>query len=251
MRDSIGQQFRHWVRDHRYKTAISYNVYVPPRRVLIVDDEIQWRRILYDNLSFDGYQCSAVASALLALAETPRFSPDVALVDVRMPGMDGISLLKEFRSRKATARLPVVFITGFEKIAAMRAIRNAGFGFVPVLEKNMEIYQPRETIERLLSTDRCRSEIEVDHPRRVIRFGEKEIRLSAREFELFLVLLACDGPVSGKDLHCRVFPGSDDSSVVNVNILRLRRKIAKQTDAISIVTVADGFAIAFNEHYNL
>jgi DNA-binding response OmpR family regulator len=80
-------------------------------RVLIVDDEPEIGRILALILGAAGFEATAVEGGRAALARIAQAPPDVVLLDVRMPGLDGFEVLRQVRESPATARLPVLMLT--------------------------------------------------------------------------------------------------------------------------------------------
>ena len=82
-----------------------------PAHVLVVDDEKAIRRLIRDMLEPEGYRVSAASSGAEALALMRQDTPDVALLDLKMPGMGGPDVLREIR--KAYGALPVIIITGY------------------------------------------------------------------------------------------------------------------------------------------
>lgn len=83
-------------------------------RILYVDDEEDIRTIVEMALGLDvdiELQSLSSGAEALALLDTAEFEPDMALIDMMMPGMSGIELLGELRSRSATMELPIYFIT--------------------------------------------------------------------------------------------------------------------------------------------
>jgi CheY-like chemotaxis protein len=66
-------------------------------RVLIIDDDRETMRLLKDHLEREGYQVSSVADPRLALPEVRRFRPDLVLLDVLLPGVDGLEICKQIR----------------------------------------------------------------------------------------------------------------------------------------------------------
>lgn len=82
------------------------------KRVLYIEDEtdLQWlvKHILESDGGFEVRVCSSGAEALHCVAEV---APDLILLDVMMPGMDGFSILRELRARPESAELPVIFLT--------------------------------------------------------------------------------------------------------------------------------------------
>jgi CheY-like chemotaxis protein len=81
-------------------------------RVLIVDDDPIMATNLVELLFFEGYEAHAVNSGEAALASIRSARPDIILSDVRLPGIDGLTLLRSLRNNPHTARIPFVFMTG-------------------------------------------------------------------------------------------------------------------------------------------
>src|SRR3954454_25170079 len=80
------------------------------RRVLIVDDEEGFRDGVADLLSMEGYQVSVARNAVEAVPMLPDFKPEIILLDLRMPLLDGEAFLRGIRGLPATRRVPVVLI---------------------------------------------------------------------------------------------------------------------------------------------
>jgi type II secretory ATPase GspE/PulE/Tfp pilus assembly ATPase PilB-like protein len=81
------------------------------RTVLLVDDEDTLRRVMRDLLVRDGYEVVEARTGVEALDQTDRHAPDVIVLDLNLPGMDGYSVLSELRSRAATRDIPVIVLT--------------------------------------------------------------------------------------------------------------------------------------------
>ena len=79
--------------------------------VLLVDDEDVLRKVMKDLLTRDGYQVVEAATGLEALDQVDRHAPDIIVLDLNLPGLDGYSVLKELRTRPATSRIPVIVLT--------------------------------------------------------------------------------------------------------------------------------------------
>ncbi len=88
---------------------------VAPRRsgakVLLVDDEDQLRRVMKDLLERDGYEVTEAADGVEALDQVDRHAPDIIVLDLNLPGLDGYGVLSHLRSRPATQDIPVVVLT--------------------------------------------------------------------------------------------------------------------------------------------
>jgi two-component system response regulator AtoC len=98
-------------------------------RVLVVDDDEDTLRLLSELLTKEGYQVRTVADAKAALADVAKMEPDVVITDIQMPGMDGMALLMELRSR--VPRALVILATAYGSLeAAMEGIKAGAFDFI-------------------------------------------------------------------------------------------------------------------------
>jgi type II secretory ATPase GspE/PulE/Tfp pilus assembly ATPase PilB-like protein/CheY-like chemotaxis protein len=79
--------------------------------VLMVEDEDQLRRVMKDLLQREGYRVAEARDGIQALDEVDRFAPDVIILDLNLPGIDGYSVLAQLRSRPATRDIPVMVLT--------------------------------------------------------------------------------------------------------------------------------------------
>ena len=79
--------------------------------VLLVDDEDQLRRVMKDLLVRDGYSVAEARDGAEALNEVDRHAPDIIVLDLNLPGMDGYSVLSQLRSRSITEKIPVIVLT--------------------------------------------------------------------------------------------------------------------------------------------
>jgi len=80
-------------------------------KVLLVDDEDQLRRVMRDLLERDGYVVTEARDGVEALDQIDRHAPDIIVLDLNLPGLDGYGVLSHLRSRPATAAIPVVVLT--------------------------------------------------------------------------------------------------------------------------------------------
>ena len=94
------------------------------RRLLVVDDEEAIRESLSAALTAEGLDVAAAATAEAALALLDRFQPDIVLSDIRMPGLDGVELLRILRDRAPT--IDVVLMTAHQDMSTVIAAMRAG-----------------------------------------------------------------------------------------------------------------------------
>jgi type II secretory ATPase GspE/PulE/Tfp pilus assembly ATPase PilB-like protein/CheY-like chemotaxis protein len=79
--------------------------------VLLVEDEEQLRRVMKDLLEREGYIVAEARDGIQALDQVDRFAPDVIILDLNLPGLDGYSVLSQLRSRPATRAIPIMVLT--------------------------------------------------------------------------------------------------------------------------------------------
>ncbi|MFZ5625180.1 MAG: ATPase, T2SS/T4P/T4SS family [Gemmatimonadota bacterium] len=79
--------------------------------VLLVEDEDQLRRVMKDLLEREGYRVGEARNGIEALDQVDRFGPDVVILDLNLPGVDGYTVLSKMRSHPSTARIPVIVLT--------------------------------------------------------------------------------------------------------------------------------------------
>jgi type II secretory ATPase GspE/PulE/Tfp pilus assembly ATPase PilB-like protein/CheY-like chemotaxis protein len=79
--------------------------------VLLVEDEEQLRRVMKDLLQREGYRVAEARDGIQALDEVDRFAPDVIILDLNLPGLDGYGVLAQLRSRPATREIPIMVLT--------------------------------------------------------------------------------------------------------------------------------------------
>jgi CheY-like chemotaxis protein len=119
------------------------------RSILLVDDEPDGVEALLRMFERCGYAARAVTSAEAALAAIKAERPGVVLLDIMMPGMDGVALLKEIRADPANANLPVLMLTANHR----RMLESYTSGAQDYLLKPVDFARVRESVERQLRND--------------------------------------------------------------------------------------------------
>ena len=115
-------------------------------RVLIVDDEEGFRDGVADLLGMEGYEVSVARDAVEAVRVLPEFRPEVILLDLRMPHLDGESFLRGMGGLPASKRVPVVLISAKEDLQQI-ALRTGAAGY---LSKPFEAPQLLSLLEKVL-----------------------------------------------------------------------------------------------------
>ncbi|HZF11583.1 MAG TPA: response regulator [Thermoanaerobaculia bacterium] len=115
-----------------------------PTRVLVVEDNLDAAVTLVDLLTLWGYEVSAVHDGLAAVEVAPEYRPDVVLLDIGLPGIDGYEVARRLRRRSELDGLLVVAVTGYGQEGDRQRAREAGFDHHLVKPVDLE------TLRRLL-----------------------------------------------------------------------------------------------------
>jgi len=205
-------------------------------RILLVDDEPRILNFLSSKLRVSGYEVLTAANGREALEQVPAQDPDLVVLDVLMPGMDGFEALRELRSFSA---VPVIILSA--KGTNADKIRGLGLGADDYLAKPFspdELVARIEAVRRRLSPARQRPESEqlalgdltIDFRRRRVTVRGEEVRLTRVEWLLLSELAQNAGTLMlYGELLARVWGPEyrDDVQILRTWVSRLRDKIDK------------------------
>jgi DNA-binding response OmpR family regulator len=211
-----------------------------PRTILLVDDDALMRRSLAFHLEQAGYQVHPAANAEDAIAFVQHSLPDLVLLDIALPGMDGLDALRELKSHHD---LPVIFLTGRRR--ELDEVVGLELGADDYITKPFDIdvvlahikavlrrmekgSQPEKPSQRLVAGD-----LEIDPQAHTVLCAGETLDLSPREFDLLLLLAAQPEKVfSTEDLLAQVWGAEfvGQPQVVYVHIRWLRQKLEADPD---------------------
>ncbi len=120
-------------------------------KILVVDDEASIRELLSDYLETAGYLVATAKSGEEALSKADEFLPDFLMLDIILPGVDGINVYETLRKKSSFSRIPVIFFStlGIEAVPVSFSRRIAGFPYAFVRKPIDGEFLVRE-VERLL-----------------------------------------------------------------------------------------------------
>jgi len=203
------------------------------RRILVVDDEDNLRTMLVAALKFEGYDVTAAADGREGLRSVKESKPDLIVLDVMMPELDGFGMLK--RLRESGDRTPVVFLTARDTSAD--AVEGLVLGADDYLSKPFSLEELVARVEAVMrrtdaspnaSSTMTLADLTIDDVAHRVTRGAEEIHLSPTEYKLAAFLLANTGRVMSRgQLLTNVWGYSpdDDPSVVETYIGYVRKKI--------------------------
>jgi two-component system, OmpR family, phosphate regulon response regulator PhoB len=212
-------------------------------RVLIVDDDPDIQRLVSYNLSQAGFQVTTAVSGRLALDSVQKHPPDLIILDVMLPDIDGLEVCRSLRQRDNSRRIPVIMLTArTEEIDRVVGFEVGADDYV------MKPFSPRELVLRVKSIFRRIGEdrsdvlrigrIRLFPQRRHVVAGSRSITLTAKEFDLLQELMRARGNVLTREmLMDKVwgYHGDAASRTLDTHVRRLREKLGD--DGVHVETV--------------
>lgn len=217
-------------------------------KVLIVEDEETLARTLAERLRSDGYVAITAHDGEAGLDKVREEHPDLIVLDIMLPKLDGLSLCRIIRRDPATAHIPIIMLTargtevdkivGLESGADDYIVKPLALGeFLARVRAVMRRAPGRLALQDELSSNDIRLSLT---GRRMFK-GENEVKLSNKEFDLLAELMRNKGVVLSRDLILTKIWGYDyfvEKRTVDVHIRWLREKIEDDpSDPKRIVTV--------------
>jgi two-component system OmpR family response regulator len=170
----------------------------PQRRVLVVDDEPSIVDAVATALRYEGYDVREAGTGRQALAEMERFQPDLVVLDVMLPDLDGFEINR--RIRRGGAPTAVLFLTARDTVPdKVRALRDGGDDYVTKPFSLAELMARVDAVLRRTSTPGSddaddewvlrHADVELDQHRHEVTRGGSPITLTAKEFDLLRYLM--------------------------------------------------------------
>ena len=218
-------------------------------RVLVVEDERDVAELLRYNLTKDGYDVVLAATGADAVKQAHEAHPDVVLLDIMVPQLNGWEICRRLKQDAETRAIPVIMVTG--RVEEGDKVLGFEVGADDYVTKP---FSPRELLARIRAVARRGrvdpvgrktqvkvGDLEIDRHRFEVRMKGRAVALTPKEFELLALLANSPGRVFGRDelldaVWCR--DGFVEPRTVDVHLARLRRKFtAARVPAPGVETV--------------
>ncbi|MFN3678287.1 MAG: response regulator transcription factor RpaB [Thermosynechococcus sp.] len=227
-------------------------------KILVVDDEASIRRILETRLSMIGYTVVTAADGEEALTTFRQEQPDLVVLDVMMPKLDGYGVCQELRKE---SDVPIIMLTALGDVAdRITGLELGADDYVvkPFSPKELEA-RIRSVLRRIEKTSTSGipssgviqvGNIRIDTNKRQVYKGEERIRLTGMEFMLLELLVGRSGePFSRAEILEQVWGYTPerhvDTRVVDVHISRLRAKLEDDPSNPELILTARGTGYLF------
>ena len=218
-----------------------------PHTVLLVEDERDIADLVRYHVEKAGMRFLHASDGGTALRMARAELPDVALLDLMLPGLDGLEVCRQLRREAATQRLPIIMLTARgEEVDRVVGLELGADDYV------VKPFSPRELLARIRavlrrvggpepkSEGRVAGDLRVDEARHAVTIGGRPIDLTAKEFGLLAALMRAEGRVLDREQLLETVWGyanaaEIESRTVDVHVRRLRAKLGPE--ARRIVTV--------------
>jgi DNA-binding response OmpR family regulator len=200
-------------------------------RILLVEDDIQLATALHQTLRSEGFTANHVRDGKSALLTVQAHECDMLILDLGLPDMDGLSLLKQLRQAKHS--LPVLILTARDSTA--QKIQGLDLGADDYLAKPFEVPElvaRLRVIERRLGTATSAviqiNQVSLDSTSHALTVDDEPVDLSRKEFMLLKVLMEQAGRIQSREqLESKLYEWGDEvaSNAVEVHIHHLRKKL--------------------------
>ena len=228
------------------------------KKVLLVDDEVDILEFLKYNLEQEGFEVLVSSNGKDALAKISQ-DPDLIVLDIMMPEMDGFELYKNIKSEKDYQDIPIIFLTA--KSGETDEIKGLDLGASDYIQKPIS---PKKLVARIKSNLRKSNSsgkknkqaeqlkigpLEIDVDKFVVKIENKDKFFPRKEFQLLYFLASNPGKVMKRETLLQEIWGSDVYVIertIDVHIRKVREKLGKHSEIIETIKGV-GYRFKHNE----
>lgn len=208
-------------------------------KILVVEDEKNIAKVVAYNLEREGYQVATAGDGEEALKKAQAQIPDLILLDLMLPKVDGLEVCRQLKSGSKTARIPIIMLTAkTQETDRVVGLEMGADDYVP------KPFSPRELVARVKAVLRRSGRAEmpdvwrcgaliVDWERRLVKAGGRDVKLTPKEFQLLHALVEANGRVLSRDTLLERVWGYDrsmeiQSRTVDIHVSQLRQKLGPE-----------------------
>jgi two-component system, OmpR family, alkaline phosphatase synthesis response regulator PhoP len=225
-------------------------------RVLVVEDERDVAELIRYNLNREGYDVVVAGSGGDAIKQAREVQPDVVLLDIMVPQVNGWEVCRRLKQDADTRAIPVIMVTG--RVEEGDKVLGFEMGADDYVTKP---FSPRELVARVRAVARRgrreerpaqlkAGDLEIDRHRFEVRVKGRAVELTPKEFELLAILVAAPGRVFGREELLDAVWGRDgfvEPRTVDVHVARLRGKFTAARLPVPGVETVRGVGYRFRD----
>ncbi len=220
-------------------------------KILVVDDDRDILKVVQENLRLEGFEALTASSGAEALKAASRSGPDLIILDLMLPDMDGLQVCRRVRQ---DSDVPIIMLTARDRVSdRVLGLETGADDYVIKPFDTMELMaRVRALLRRRKGMARELVEVEelrVDLRRREVWVKEKPVRLTFKEFELLQTLISHAGePLSRDFIRQQAWknaPLYDWSRTIDMHVKRLRHKLEKDPENPRFILTVPGVGYKF------
>lgn len=212
--------------------------------IYVVEDDKDIQEIEMIALKNSGHSVQGFGNGRDFFRAVSEKTPDLALLDIMLPDMDGYEILKKLRQNEVTAHIPVIMVTA--KTAEIDMIKGLDIGADDYMKKPFSVIELITRVKALLRRtqgEQARSILRLggiflDSSRRIVTVADRPVELTFKEFELLKLLMSNPGIVLTREVIMQRVWGTNfegESRTVDMHIKTLRQKLGASADHIKTV----------------
>lgn len=230
------------------------------KTILVVDDEVHIQELIKFNLSKNGFQVITADNGIDALRIVEDEKPDLILLDLMIPGIDGLEVCKKIRRNSSIESIPIIMITA--KGEELDKILGLELGADDYITKPFSVRELVARVKAMLRRTSLKQEeskmrfgnISIDFQKHEVFRNNARVELTLKEFELLEILIKNKGKVMTRDFLLDKIWGYEyvgETRTVDVHVRHLRQKIEEDDkNPIYIQTIRGiGYKFNFGDNY--
>lgn len=229
------------------------------QKILIVDDEEHIRELLKFNLNYSGYDTILASNGVEALKYAKDEKPDLVLLDIMIPEMDGIEVCKNIRAEKTLVNTSIIMLTA--KSEELDKILGLELGADDYITKPFSIRELLARVKAVLRRNNISvsnrdesnveefGELKIDFERHEVMVDDKLVNMTLKEFELLEILVRNKGKILKRETLLDKVWGYEyigETRTVDVHIRYIRKKIEKDDKNPRYIETVRGVGYRFN-----
>ncbi|HSH09207.1 MAG TPA: response regulator transcription factor [Oceanipulchritudo sp.] len=216
------------------------------QRILVVDDEVDVTELISYRLKRDGYTVEVLNDPLQIMGVARDFNPDLLVLDVMMPELDGLKICRMIRADKQLKDVPIIFLSARGEVEdRIRGLESGADDYLPKpfdtkeLALRIGLILKRSGTEPESGGRQWRvGDLLLDEELHAVTLGGKEVELTATEFKLLKMLMQRKGRVQSREnllVNVWNYDTGTETRTIDTHIRRLREKLDDQSGLIETV----------------
>lgn len=219
---------------------------VQGKRILVVDDEPDVTELVSYKLKREGYEVAIINNPLEILGTAREFNPDLFVLDIMMPDLDGLKICRMIRADKKLSRVPIIFLTARGEVEdRIRGLESGADDYISKPFDTKELALRIGLIFKRMASEAGVegkqlqvADILLDEDLHQVKVGGQEIELTATEFKLLKLLMQRKGRVQSREnllVNVWNYDTDTETRTIDTHIRRLREKLKERSNLIETV----------------